>query len=166
MYIISAAAKRKNTNVYFREIPPHKFWVSQSHFLILTLGSDPRDLLPLRHFIRVMRRHDLTKKNQPIHLPTYLPTYLPMYLIREHPKDWATFWFLTFLKQSNCDIWDTDYNWETEFMTIFVTWQSRVTLDSIRNSCDVLAWTWLASPLDILFFEKVGKVSPAIPEHD
>ena len=39
-----------------------------------------------------------------------------------------------------CDNWDTDYNsynWEPEFMTIFVTWQSRVTLDSIRNSCDV-----------------------------
>ena len=36
-----------------------------------------------------------------------------------------------------CDIWDTDYNsdnWEPEFMTTFVTWQSRVTLDSIRNS--------------------------------
>ena len=40
-----------------------------------------------------------------------------------------------------CDNWDTDYNsynWESEFMTIFVTWQSRVTVDSIRNSCDVL----------------------------
>ena len=40
-----------------------------------------------------------------------------------------------------CDNWDTDYNsynWEPEFMTIFVTWQSRVTLDSICNSCDVL----------------------------
>ena len=40
-----------------------------------------------------------------------------------------------------CDIWDTDYNsdnWEPEFMTIFVTWQLIVTLDSIRNSCDVL----------------------------
>ena len=38
-------------------------------------------------------------------------------------------------------IWDTDYNsdnWEPEFMTIFVTWQLIVTLDSIRNSCDVL----------------------------
>ena len=37
-----------------------------------------------------------------------------------------------------CDIWDTDYNsdnWEPEFMTI---WQLIVTLDSIRNSCDVL----------------------------
>ena len=36
--------------------------------------------------------------------------------------------------------WDTDYNsdnWEPEFMTIIVTWQLRVTLDSIRNSCDV-----------------------------
>ena len=39
-----------------------------------------------------------------------------------------------------CDIWDTDYNsdnWEPEHMTIFVTWQLIVTLDSIRNSCDV-----------------------------
>ena len=41
---------------------------------------------------------------------------------------------------STCDIWDTDYNtdnWEPGFMTIFVTWQLIVTLDSIRNSCDV-----------------------------
>ena len=40
-----------------------------------------------------------------------------------------------------CDIWDTDYNtdnWEPGFMTIFVTWQLIVTLDSIRNYCDVL----------------------------
>ena len=29
-------------------------------------------------------------------------------------------------------------NWEPEFKTIFATWQLRVTLDSIRNSCDVL----------------------------
>ena len=39
-----------------------------------------------------------------------------------------------------CDIWNTDYNsdnWEPEFMTIFVIWQLIVTLDSIRNSCDV-----------------------------
>ena len=39
-----------------------------------------------------------------------------------------------------CDIWDTDYNtdnWEPGLMTIFVTWQLIVTLDSIRNSCDV-----------------------------
>ena len=44
-------------------------------------------------------------------------------------------------KLLTCDIWDTYYNydnWEPEFMTIFVTWQLRVTLDSIRNSCDVL----------------------------
>ena len=39
------------------------------------------------------------------------------------------------------DIWDTDYssdNWEIEFMTVFGNWQLIVTLDSIRNSCDVL----------------------------
>ena len=41
-----------------------------------------------------------------------------------------------------CEIWDTDYNfdnWEPGFMTICVTWQLRVTLDSIRNSCDVFS---------------------------
>ena len=36
--------------------------------------------------------------------------------------------------------WDNSDNWETEFMTIFVAWQLRVTLDSIRNSCDVFVW--------------------------
>ena len=39
------------------------------------------------------------------------------------------------------DIWETDYNsdnWDPEFITIFVAWQLRVKLDSIRNSCDVL----------------------------
>ena len=39
-----------------------------------------------------------------------------------------------------CDIWDTDYNsdnWEPEFMTIIVTWQLIVPLDSICNSIDV-----------------------------
>ena len=39
-----------------------------------------------------------------------------------------------------CDICDTDYNtdnWEPGLMTIFVTLQLIVTLDSIRNSCDV-----------------------------
>ena len=44
-------------------------------------------------------------------------------------------------KDKNNDIWDPEYNsdnWETEFMTNFVFWQLRVTLDSIRNSCDVL----------------------------
>ena len=46
-----------------------------------------------------------------------------------------------------CDIWDTDYNSdnrEPELKEIFVTWQLIVTLDSIRNSCDVfisLSWT-------------------------
>ena len=36
-------------------------------------------------------------------------------------------------------LWDTDYNidnWEPIFMKIFVTLKLRVTLESIRNSCD------------------------------
>ena len=52
-----------------------------------------------------------------------------------------TFWeHLLSAILETCDIWDTDYNsynWDPESMTIFVTLQLRVTLDSIRNSCDV-----------------------------
>ena len=47
-------------------------WVT--HLLILTLRNNPRDFWPLRHLIRVMRRHDLTQKNLPTNIPTYLPT--------------------------------------------------------------------------------------------
>ena len=62
------------------------------------------------------------------------------------PKKWTktkTKTFRGLLQRAipvTCDIWDTDYisdNWEPEFMTIFVIWQLIVTLDSIRNSCDV-----------------------------
>ena len=50
------------------------------------------------------------------------------------------FAILTIVKTilETCDIWDTDYNWELEFMTIIVTWPLRVTVDSICNSCNVL----------------------------
>ena len=85
---------------------------------------------------------------------TYPPTYLSTYL-RAHPQDailetcdlydiCSEWWGdLTWPKKALrcCDIWDTDYNtdnWEPEFMTFFVAWQLIVTLDSIRNSCDVL----------------------------
>ena len=42
-----------------------------------------------------------------------------------------------------CDIWDTDYssdNWETEFMTIFGTWQLIVTLDSFAILAMFCKW--------------------------
>ena len=98
-----------------------------------TLQSDPRDLWPLRHLIRVMKRHDLTKK---ICLPTYLPVHLPKSTpSRCDSRDLWPLWHLFRVMRwpdlskktlRCCDIWDTDYNtvnWEPEFMTIFVTWQ-------------------------------------------
>ena len=56
--------------------------------------------------------------------------------------------FGNFHNLKDSDIWDTDYNsdnWEPELMTIFVIWELIVTLDSIRNSCDVSSVFWLAS---------------------
>ena len=58
------------------------------------------------------------------------------------------------------DSWGTDYysdNWELEFMTFFVSWQLRVTLDSIHNSCDVwrrCIFVWHAECPSILPFER------------
>ena len=54
-----------------------------------------------------------------------------------------------------CDICDTDYNtdnWEPGLMTIFVTWQLIVTMDSICNSCDVLLMrTWTKGVFDPIY---------------
>ena len=63
-------------------------WLSD---LFLTLRNNPRYLWPLRHLIRVIRRHDLTQKDLPTYIPTqYPPTYLPTYvpplenILKEH----------------------------------------------------------------------------------
>ena len=55
----------------------------------------------------------------------------------------------------------TDYNsdnWEPESMTIFVTWQLGVTLDSIHNSCDVW-YTFYECFLFCDFVENLNNVS-------
>ena len=66
-----------------------------------------------------------------IYPATNIPTQLPTSFTK-HPQGAIL---------ETCDLWDTDYNsdnWDPEFMTIFVTSQLRVTLDSIRNSCAAL----------------------------
>ena len=73
----------------------------------------------------------------------YFLAILPILANFDYFDHFWQFWTRTSTKTilETCDIWDTDYNsdnWEPEFMTIFVTWQLIVTLDSIRNSCDVL----------------------------
>ena len=74
------------------------------------------------YLIRVMRKHDPTKKRQrQIHW--------------ENTFKEGSLRLVTILQI--CDNWVTDYNsdnWEPELMTIFVTWQLIVTLDSISNS--------------------------------
>ena len=95
--------------------------------------SDPKDLWPLQRLIRVMRTNDGTKKRDNCN---------DKYRDKDNDKDIDI--FREHLQRAileTCEIWDTGYNfdnWEPEFMTICVTWQLGVTLDSIRNSCDVL----------------------------
>ena len=70
--------------------------------------SNPRDLLPLRHLIRVMRRHDLTHFWPSFLSSFFRPPFWPSFLTRQY-------WRL--------DIWDTDYNsenWEPEFRQSFL----------------------------------------------
>ena len=62
--------------------------------------SNPEDLWPLRHLIRVIRRHDLTKKI-PTYQHTYPPTYLPTSLT-EHPQRAI---------RETCDLWDIWSEW-------------------------------------------------------
>ena len=59
-----------------------------------TLQSDPRDLWPLRHLFRVMRRHDMTKK-----------------LTKKMTKT-KTFWeHLLRAILETCDLWDIWSEW-------------------------------------------------------
>ena len=103
---------QQNITVFYLIQRPKLFWFGVSQPLEKTHWKyDPKDFWPFRRLFILMRRQDLKK------ILTTTTTTL-----------------------ETCDIWDTDYNfykWEPEFVTIFVTWQSRVTLDSIRNSCDV-----------------------------
>ena len=138
-------------------------WLTNSrYFYFWHTKSDPRDLWPLRHLIRVMRRHDLTAKFELFEtfffllfwnfFGTFLElfwnifgTFLELFwnlFGTSLELLWNFFGTNTMTKTilETCGICDTDYNsdnWESEFMTIFATCQSRVTLDSIRNSCDV-----------------------------
>ena len=73
---------------------------------------------------------------------------------------WQIFNFCLILKMlttfktilETCNIWDTDYNsdnWELEFMIIIVSWQLRVTGDSICNSCNVYIQQLIWSLIDV-----------------
>ena len=55
---------------------------------------------------------------------------------------------MTNTTQETCDLWGTNYNsyiWEPKFLTIFVTWQLRATIDSISNFYEVLRLKFLTT---------------------
>ena len=104
-----------------------------------TLQSDPRDLWPLRHLIRLVDDNLLWQFFMTILMTIFDDNFRWQFLWQFLMTILMTI-FWTYFQFVTCDIWDTDYNtdnWESGFMTIFVNWQLIVTLDSIRNSCDV-----------------------------
>ena len=83
-------------------------------------------------------------------LPTYLSNFIPP---TSHSQGAVI---------ETCDIWGTHYNsdnWELEFMTILVTQQLRVTVDSIGNSCDVFLQTRVSQKGGGWGISRFGKIS-------
>ena len=101
------------------------------------LKSDPRDLWPLRHLFRVIRRHNLTKKTTKTNTQTKTMTMTKTNTFREPLQRaiietcelwdiWSEWWGdmtwptkrqLQRQRQRHCDLWDTDYisdNWEQQ----------------------------------------------------
>ena len=89
-------------------------WLTDwGYFYFWHTKSDPRDLWPLRHLIRVMRRHDLSNKKT----MTMTMTKTISKTISEHPQS-------TILE--SCDLWDLrpdwwDMTWPRQTMTMTMT---------------------------------------------
>ena len=121
----------------------------------------------MRHLIRVMRRHDLTKKD----LPTYLPTYLLTSLHKSTPfkslfvndifishvygqRCSFTHSTIKTFHQSDEEIWPDDNFWWHFLMTIFddnFRWQFLMTIfDDIFD--DNFWWHFLMTIFDDNFW--------------
>ena len=73
------------TRVWDSSIPtPVTTSLTTRTFYFLTSKSDPRDLWPLRHMIRVIMRHDLTKRNIMTKTNTKTKTMTKTNTFREH----------------------------------------------------------------------------------
>ena len=87
-----------------------------------------------------MRRRDLTQKRQwQIHIQRQ----------RQWQWQWQWQWQILWEHLQRAILVTCD-NWELDFLTIFVSLQLRVTLDSIRNSCDVYSQE---ACIDVQIFE-------------
>ena len=93
--------------------------------------SDPRDLRLLRHLFRVNRGHDLTSN---------ITTTMTNTMTKTKAVAKTNYWLVTF----ETLITIVTIENLAEFMTISFTWQLIVTLDSIRNSCNVLWHSYMA----------------------
>ena len=106
-------------------------------------------ILPLRHFIRVMRRHDLMTIFDDTFWWQFLMTIFDdnfwwqfLMTIFEDNFWWqclSTIFVNNFWWKFLMTPFDDNFQWQlrTWIQTIILTWQLIVTLDSIRNSCDV-----------------------------
>ena len=85
----------QNTTALIQNITALICWIS-------ILSASPRDLWPLRHLIRVMSRHDLTKKKTMTKTKTKTKTMTKTNTFREH---------LQWVILETCDLWDIWSEW-------------------------------------------------------
>ena len=102
-------------------------WLTNSltDFHFCHAKNNSRNLWSLRHLIRVMRRHDFMTLST-------LSTFCILIILRQILTIWRTVWETWHLRH-RLQFWRL----RTWIQSVIVTWQLIVTLDSIRNSCDV-----------------------------
>ena len=62
---------------------------------------------------------------------------------------WSEWWYLNL-----CELVDISDSWELGFMTFIVSWQLRVTLGSICNSC----YVWFGKAFPFFYFSETSSV--------
>jgi len=87
-------------------------WAPLTIRVFTTLQSDPRDLWPLRHLIRVMKGHDLTNKKTMTNTNTWTMTMTKTNTFWEHLQR-ATL--------ETCDLWDIWSEWWGD-----MTWPTKI----------------------------------------
>ena len=115
-------------------------WLSDSvsHFLFLTLKSDPRDLWPLRHLITVMRKHDLTNFLTIFDDNFWWQFWWQFFMTIFYDNFWWQFLMIIF----DCSDWVTEPLLISDLWKNFRFSENTMTLRLILETCDLRLDSW------------------------